>query len=182
MTAVADLTREELAGLVAQHLVGVGIEVVLTGGSCVSIYSNERYVSKDLDFIDISLRSNREIGRALQAIGFRNQSNNSRYFVHPDSDLSIEFPSAPLTLGDELVPEKAIANRETSQGTLRLLSPTDCVKDRLANFYYFKDRQCYEQALMVAKAQPINLKALKKWHANEKQADGFERFSKDLKR
>jgi hypothetical protein len=180
MKAIADLTREELAGLVAQHLADVGIDVVLTGGSCVSIYSNERYVSKDLDFIDISLRSNREIGRALQAIGFRNQTNNSRYFVHPDTDLSIEFPSAPLTLGDELVPEEAIANRETSQGTLRLLSPTDCVKDRLANFYYFKDRQCYEQALMVAKAQPINLKALKKWHANENQADGFERFIEDL--
>ena len=116
MKPVGKMTREELAGWVAQHLADAGIDVVLTGGSCVSLYSNERYVSKDLDFIDVSLKSNREIGRVLLEIGFHNQPKNSRHFIHPDTQWSVEFPSAPLSLGDELVPAKAIAERETSQG------------------------------------------------------------------
>ncbi|MEE8060173.1 MAG: hypothetical protein V3T17_20430 [Pseudomonadales bacterium] len=50
MSAVAGLSREELAGLIGEHLRNAGIDVVLSGGSCVSIYFDERYVSKDLDF------------------------------------------------------------------------------------------------------------------------------------
>ena len=41
-------------------------------------------------------------------------------------------------------------------GSFRLLSPTDCVKDRLANFYHFEDGQCLEQAPMVAGQHPVN--------------------------
>ena len=51
---VSNLTRIELAGLIGQTLTDHGIDAVLSGGSCVSIYSNERWVSQDLDLIDIS--------------------------------------------------------------------------------------------------------------------------------
>ena len=42
---VSNLTRIELAGLIGQTLTDHGIDAVLSGGSCVSIYSNERWVS-----------------------------------------------------------------------------------------------------------------------------------------
>lgn len=61
MKPLKDLTRLELAALVAETLKTEGIDMVLSGGSCVSIYSSEKYVSKDLDFIDVSLKSNRKI-------------------------------------------------------------------------------------------------------------------------
>ncbi|MEE8060172.1 MAG: hypothetical protein V3T17_20425 [Pseudomonadales bacterium] len=46
----------------------------------------------------------------------------------------------------------------------------------MANYYYFNDRQCLEQALLVARAQPINLKSLEKWHGTEGQLDGYQLF------
>ena len=107
MKSINELTRLELAALIASSLKEQGIDVVLSGGSCVSIYSSERYVSKDLDFIDISLKSNRQIAKAIQSLGFENRPKNSRHFVHPDTELTVEFPSAPLTIGDELTfPQK----------------------------------------------------------------------------
>ncbi len=182
MSIEPGLSREEFAALVSSYLREAGIDVVLSGGSCVSIYSVDRYVTKDLDFIDISLKSNRQIGKVLADLGFVNEPRNSRHFMHPAIVWTIEFPSPPLTVGDEHIPESAVAERETAQGVLRMLSPTDCVKDRLANFYYFKDRQCLEQAVLVAKNQPIDLDALEAWHHNEGQKEGYEAFVLALRR
>lgn len=173
---IKGLNRVELAALVCETLKDAGIDVVLTGGSVVSIYSSEKYVSLDLDFVDISLRTKRQISMALQNIGFSNQPTNSRHFIHADTQLTIEFPSAPLTVGDEHIKENAINRLKTQQGILKLLSPTDCIKDRLAGYYYFADKQCLEQAIMVAKAQPVNLKALEQWHIREGQSEGFKMF------
>lgn len=181
MSITPDLTREEFAGIISTHLREAGIDVILSGGSCVSIYSADKYVSKDLDFVDVSLKSNRQIAKVLADLGFRNEPKNSRHFVHPDIVWTVEFPSAPLTVGDEHIKQSSVAERETTQGVLRMLSPTDCVKDRLANFYYFRDRQCFEQAILVAINQPINLKSLEDWHQNEKQIDGFEAFIEALR-
>lgn len=46
---------------------------------------------------------------------------------------------------------------------LCLLLPTYSVKDRLAAYYYWNDAQALDQAVMVAQAQKINLKAVKRW-------------------
>jgi predicted nucleotidyltransferase len=48
-------TIEELAALVCNRLADAGISVVLTGGAVVSIYSDNEYLSYDLDFIVIGL-------------------------------------------------------------------------------------------------------------------------------
>jgi hypothetical protein len=176
MNSVKGLARQELAALIAETLREKGIDVVLSGGSCVSIYSSEQYVSKDLDFIDVSLKSNRAIGKALAEIGFVNEPKNSRHFVHPETELTVEFPSAPLMVGDEHIPLRAAAEIETTTGVLRLLSPTDCIKDRLANYYYFGDSQCLQQALLVAKSHPVNLISLEAWHRTEGQEQGYKTF------
>lgn len=181
MSVIKGLSRLELAALICETLNKAGIHVVLSGGSCVSIYSSEKYVSKDLDFVDISLKSNRQIGKVLESLGFNNQPKNSRHFVHPDAELTVEFPSAPLMVGDEHISSTAVNAIETRQGVLRLLTPTDCVKDRLANYYYFKDRQCLEQALMVMKAHPVNFQSLKKWHENENLVHRYDELLEILR-
>ena len=43
------ISTKDLAALVYQHLKKDGIDVVLVGGSCVTIYSKDKYVSQDLD-------------------------------------------------------------------------------------------------------------------------------------
>lgn len=124
--------------------------------------------------------SNRQIGTALVLVGFEQKSGGSRYFTHPDTSLYLEFPPSPVMIGDEHIPEDRIEELETTAGTVRLLRPTDCVKDRLANFYYAKDHQCYEQAKMVASLQRIDWADLEKWHDNEGQTTGFAKFRSDV--
>lgn len=181
MKSVGKLSRSELAAFVAEHLRQHGIDVVLTGGSCVSIYSNDLYVSKDLDFIDISLQTNRRIGQVLGTIGFENSPKNSRHFAHCESKWTIEFPSAPLTIGDERVEESALAEIETELGLLKLLSPTDCVKDRLANYIYFADKQCLQQAILVASEQLVDFEGIKRWCEDEGMSAKYEDFIEGMK-
>jgi len=46
---------------------------------------------------------------------------------------------------------------ELPGGRLRLLSPTDCIEDRLASYYYWNDKQCLEQTLLVAENKEIDI-------------------------
>ena len=54
MINISSLSREEVAGLVGQTLADHGIDAILTGGSCVAIYTGEKWTSYDLDMVDIS--------------------------------------------------------------------------------------------------------------------------------
>ena len=45
------IETKELAGLICDHLKDDGIEAILVGGSCVTVYSNNRYISHDLDYV-----------------------------------------------------------------------------------------------------------------------------------
>lgn len=49
-------TLQELLALVSEHLTLNGISAILTGGSVVSVYTDNKYESKDLDFIPIDTR------------------------------------------------------------------------------------------------------------------------------
>ncbi|MES2439732.1 MAG: hypothetical protein V4584_11720 [Verrucomicrobiota bacterium] len=48
---------------------------------------------------------------------------------------------------------------------IRLLSPTDCVKDRLAAYIHWKRRSCYNQALLVCRRQKerVDLENVGRW-------------------
>ena len=46
------MSMEELAAYVCSELEKDGIETVLSGGSCVEIYSQGKYTSDDIDLID----------------------------------------------------------------------------------------------------------------------------------
>ena len=177
MKAVADLTPEELAGRVCEALRQAGVRVTLTGGACVAIWSNGQYASNDLDFIEEGPVPPRTITRVMAALGF---AKHGRHYVHPDTPIFVEFPTGPLMVGAERVGQAA--ERHTGVGRLRLLSPTDCVKDRLAAYFHWNDRQALGQALLVARAQPIDLDKVRRWakaeRAEAKQRD-FERELKD---
>lgn len=47
MKPVSQMSRLELAAWIGAALARAGVDVVLSGGSCVSIYSGDRYVSMD---------------------------------------------------------------------------------------------------------------------------------------
>jgi hypothetical protein len=140
------MTAIELAGFVGGHLARRGVRVVLSGGACVSYYSNGQYVSMDLDFVNTDFASRRTIRTAMAGIGFR---EDNRYFRHPETEFFVEFPLGPISIGAETVSRVDLV--ETPAGKFNIISPTDCVKDRLAGFYFWDDLPSLEQAVLVAR-------------------------------
>ncbi|MBW6516773.1 MAG: hypothetical protein K0B81_09210 [Candidatus Cloacimonetes bacterium] len=175
MKKVSEMNRIELGAFVCSHLEKHGIEVTLTGGSCVSIYSNESYVTMDLDFIEKDSPKRRILAECLSEIGF---SEEHRYFKHPETEFLIEFPRGPLAVGDEPITD--VITIKTLTGTLRIISPTECVKDRLAAYFFWNDLQCLDQAILVAKHNKIDLKEVKRWSDKQGEVEKFEIFHSKL--
>lgn len=155
-----DLPIEDLAGLICATLDRHGVTVVLSGGSAVSIYSDNVYRSYDLDFIQTGLA--RKVDAAMEELGFRREG---RHWRHPGTPYLVEFPPGPVQVGDTTVTH--FAERTTASGTLRILAPTECVMDRLAGFYHWNDPQCLDQAIAVAQRHPVDLARIEAWSHDE---------------
>ena len=63
-------TPEETASIVYEILKAKGIEVVLTGGSCMEIYTHSNYSSYDLDFIANPSIKSEQVKNAMIEAGF----------------------------------------------------------------------------------------------------------------
>ena len=61
MKQIKNMRQVELAAYVQDSLQEEGIYVVLSGGSAVSFYSRNKYVSKDLDLINANFAKRRDI-------------------------------------------------------------------------------------------------------------------------
>ncbi|GAA5483616.1 hypothetical protein [Haloferula sargassicola] len=171
-------TEEELWRYVAWHLEGAGIRSVLVGGAVVSIYTDGLYRSGDLDLVpDDSGRT--RLAPVLAEIGFK--PSRSRYFKHPSCPhLFLEFPRGPVEIGEEfpVVP----AEIKVKGRTLRLLSPTDSVKDRLAGYIHWKSRANFDQAVLICRHQrnAVELAAVRRWCAGEGGGEAFEELMESL--
>lgn len=170
--------EKELWEYVAVHLKNKGIDTILVGGAVVAIYSNGAYQSGDLDFVRASIFVEK-LEKTMNEIGFK---RHGRHYIHSDCQhLFIEFPGGPpLGIGED---NTIIPDEVSVEGTIiKILSPTDCVKDRLASYIYFNAMECLDQAVLVAKNQDINLKNIKKWCERENALFAFNDFVKALKR
>lgn len=166
----------ELAAYVCTWLNSKNVKCVLTGGACVSIYTGNQYLSHDLDFIDTTFTARKEIIKYLKEIGFKQKD---RYFIHKETEFFIEFPAGPVSAGEEPIHKFKQINFNT--GKLVLLTPTDSVKDRLAAFYHWDDKQALEQGILIAKKRRVDIKELKRWSGAEGHAEKFKKINKFLK-
>lgn len=176
---IEHLNRAETAALVTETLAAHGIDVVLVGGSCVCVWTSERFGSLDLDFIDLTYKRRKDITKALATIGFT-PKGATKYFEHPKNKWSVEFPTAPLAIGHQQIPRDRTATLQTAAGTIRLLNPTDTIKDRLLWWYLDGDQQCWEQALDIARTHPIDWSELKNWHAGEGFTGHYDQFQQEI--
>ena len=151
---------KELACCIYEALKNNGINATLVGGACVCIYSHNRYQSSDLDFATYA--ELKPIEKVLAKLGFKRVG---RQFFHDECPYIIDFVNPPISVGHESI--HTFSTLTSAAGTLQLLSPTDCVKDRLASFFHWNDAQALEQALMVAEDHSIDLKDLKRWAEEE---------------
>lgn len=163
------MSLKEFAITVAEILKGKNIDVILTGGAVVSIYSEGKYISKDADFL--SATDNQTIRQAMISAGFKNKGKD---FYHDNAEFTVEFPGSHLMIGDK--PMKPEGEIKSGKFVLKLLSPTQCVMDRLAAFYHWKDRQSLEQAVMVTLSQPVTLSKVEKWSISEGMKDKYDIF------
>lgn len=163
-------TREKLAAIIVAALEKNGLSAVLVGGAVVSIYTNNKYESFDLDFI--SPDDPAKIDAVMLALGFKRSGKD---FRHPKTKLFVEFPGRTLSIG-ETHNVKAEGRLKVGGTTIVLYSPTQCVMDRLAAYFHWNDTESLEQAVLVANDQKIDLKEIEKWARNEGEPDKFERF------
>lgn len=171
MKNIGEMSRKELAAFICTHLEKHEIEVTLTGGSCVSIYSDNQYSSMDLDFIERISVKRKFLIKCLEEIGFYEEN---RCFKHTDTELFVEFPPGPLAVGNEPITE--VITLETEVGDLRIISPTESVKDRLAAYYFWNDLQCLDQAIMVADHNEINVDEVERWSFKQGEEEKFKVF------
>lgn len=140
----------------------------------VSIYSDDRYLTADLDFITLSNRD--RVQEALAKLGF--SKGTDRYYSHADTDLLIEFPPGPLSIGN--TPVSKTNTLTIGSSILNLLTPTQCVMDRLAAFYHWDDGQALTQALLVAKLHDVDMVSICEWSSTEGKSEQYKHFVASL--
>ena len=145
-----------LAALVSEALEAAGIVATLSGGSAVSVYTENRYESEDLDFVTTALLE--ELKPVLEPLGFvHTGSPRLSVFEHPATSWYLEFPPAPLSFGGTYVDASKCAVLSTPVGNVRIISATHSVMDRLIAAASWQDNPSLEQAILVAQHQSNNI-------------------------
>lgn len=158
----------ELATVVSQALEKAGITATLSGGAAVSIYSDNKYESEDLDFVTASMVD--ELKTVLKPLGFVHTGKpRLSVFDHPKTKWYLEFPPAPLSFGGTYIDPSDCARIDTGLGFLRIITPTHSVMDRLIAAAAWHEPQSLEQALLVTahRRDKIDWRALDQWVASE---------------
>ena len=159
---IATCTEAELWRHVAAHLAARGDPAVLVGGAVVAIYTEGAYRSGDLDLVLEDLMGS-NVDAHMSQIGFQRRG---RYFEHPKCPhLFVEFVAGPVGIGNDtnIEPDEVLVNGQT----IKLLSPTDCVRDRLASYIHFGARECLDQAVLVARSHSVDWTRIESWCRGE---------------
>jgi hypothetical protein len=174
---ISKLSMKELAAYISHFLRKNGIPNVLTGGACVSIYTENRYQSFDFDFVNIEGVPISQVSSLLKEIGFEEKG---RVFINDKVKFSVDILNPPLSVGREQI--KTVNTIDVDKMILKLLTPTDSVKDRLAAFYFWNDRQAFEQAKLIQAYNEVDFEEIRKWSELEGELDKFNYFIEKTKR
>ena len=173
MTDISQFSMLQLAGHIAQHLKARNIDVVLVGGLAVACYTDNRYLTKDIDMVDISYQSPSALQSAMKALGFQKKG---RVYVSDKTDIVVEFPSAPLSVGDEFITQHT--EFKTEQGAIPILLALDVVKDRLAAYFHWQDKQSLVQALCIMLCHSISPNEVRAFCIKESSQETFQKLAR----
>jgi hypothetical protein len=170
-------TLKRVAIIVGNALRKRGLEAVLTGGACATIYSGGAYQSVDIDYVFNERARGRDVELALAELGFRRLGDR---FIHPKLVYYVEFPRGPVAIGTDhaITPVRLrLGNAEALS-----LSATDSCRDRLAAFFYWDDRVSFDAALQIARRNRVDMRKITRWSTAEGMAERFEEFRRALRR
>jgi len=108
-----------------------GFQAVLTGGACAAVHCKGRYTSRDVDYVLPRGTKRKAVESALAPLGYRWDTD---CFVHVDSRFFIEFPTGPLSIGEDLVVRPELIRINTAETWA--LTATDSCRDRLTAYYH----------------------------------------------
>lgn len=172
-----ELTVAELAAIVSEAFNANGIEAVLGGGSVATIYSDNQWESKDLDFI-VARVERKRIVEILTGLGFHEES--AGWFSHLDHTQYVNTSPWPIVIGEEQI--DLWTTLTTVVGELQILTPTQCVKDRLTGFYHGHDRQSLDRAVAVSMRQDVDLQEVERWSEGEREPEKLKEFLEAVQR
>ena len=175
-------TLADVCFAVSAALEAHGMSSVLTGGSAAALHAPQTYTSHDADFILTADDLLGDVAIALRPTGFQ-RDGRSRIFVHPNSEFTLGFPKGPLAVAGDYIHETAELERGNER--LRMLTRIDCIRDRLAHFYFWNDYTALNAAVGVAAQarEEIHIDVLRAWTERESPAllEKFAEFTRRLR-
>lgn len=159
-------TLEDVCFEISSALDRHSITGVLTGGSAATVYAPDVYTSYDADFVLTSYPERKRLERALAEIGYL-PSVMAGMYEHSRTAYTLDFPAGPLAVGGDYIRETTMLEKGNLR--LRILTATDCVRDRLAGFYHWDDYTSLNAAVGVARAHRdrIDFDRLQEWSQRE---------------
>ncbi len=174
----ASSTLREVAFEVCTAYAQIGEQIVLTGGSAATVYAPDAYQSQDIDFVFEFWTTNIS-SQPLINLGF---SQDRQQWRHSSSHFTVDFIRGPLMVGEDQI-ESWQTLREGAK-VLHILTPTDCLRDRLAWFIapMRPDFSALEQALSVAAklGTEVDMTLVEDWSRRENSHDRFLMFLERL--
>lgn len=152
----------ELAAIVADHLQHRNIEVVLVGGLAVEIYTENLYLTQDIDLVNTNYQPPQLLTTAMAELGFFKQG---RVYVNSTTNVVVEFPTAPLSVGDELITN--VTQIEVADKNLPILTVQDVIKDRLSAYLHWNDRQSLIQAVAMMRKHRLRPENFRNFFSQE---------------
>ena len=154
-----------------------GLNVVLVGGSAATYYSRGAYQSDDIDFVarfDVDSRREAEVVEVMTDLGYELNGNT---FEHTGGNrFTVEFPKGPAAVSGDVL--SVFHTVEANGKAMDIVTPTDCVRDRLAHYFFWNDRTALRAAIVVAQAHrsKVDMGLVKAWSAREGQSAKFKDF------
>jgi len=170
------LIISQVAAIISGCMDEEGYDPVLTGRSCAAIYAGSSIHPKTLDFVarDFTIE---EVAKTMAGVGFLDSGH--RTFSNKYCPYEVLLMPYPVRVGDDVVSDAKVMR--TAKGSLKLLTPTDCVRQRLSMFYRWNDRDALDDALKVASKHEIDMELLRRWSDWEWANDHYEEFLELLK-
>ncbi|HOY23502.1 MAG TPA: nucleotidyltransferase [Cellvibrio sp.] len=159
----------DLAALLAKHLQHHGVEVVLVGGLAVEIYTENLYLTKDIDMVNTNYKKPSYLNKVMGELGFR---KHGRVYINESTEITVEFPPGPLAVGNNFIKNTTVVN--TGKGSIPILYVRDVVIDRLAAYIHWQDRQSLIQATAVMLKHNLEPKDFKKFLGAEGDSSDYE--------
>jgi len=148
--------RIAVAAAISEEANKIGNYLVVAGGSAVEFYTAASYMTKDLDFV---AKDGYRLAEIMRKLGFSITAGYS--WVHPDTSVIVEFPTASendVLEGDY----DKVMEVETEYGVANIIGIEDAIIDRLCGRKFWGDSNDTPEQMIYGHYDEIDFVYLRK--------------------